>query len=92
MYNTETAQEVCSEGFGNNTDGRYWCETLYVTKKGQYFQHGEGGGLSRYAESCGTNCITGSENMELLYEAEAKEIIMKLDPEKAELLFEIEEG
>lgn len=50
-YDTETAQAVGS--WSNNLSYRDfgWCrETLYRKKTGEYFLHGEGGALSRYAE------------------------------------------
>lgn len=50
-YDTETAQAVGS--WSNNLSYRDfgWCrETLYRKRTGEYFLHGEGGALSRYAE------------------------------------------
>lgn len=50
-YDTETAKEIGSDEFpGGRTDFHYWCETLYQKKTGEFFIHGEGHGLSRYAE------------------------------------------
>lgn len=52
LYNTETAQELGSvEPAGSNAgDFSFFCETLYRTKSGKYFLHGEGHGNSRYGE------------------------------------------
>jgi hypothetical protein len=52
VYNTESAQKLGSiEPAGyNHNDYNYWCETLYRTKAGKYFVHGEGHGNSRYGE------------------------------------------
>lgn len=54
MYNTETAEAV---GFWSNdratNDFSYIVERLYRTKRGAYFIHGEGGAMTRYAESVG---------------------------------------
>lgn len=52
LYNTETAQELGNiEPAGyNRSDFSYFCETLYRTKSGKYFLHGEGHGNSRYGE------------------------------------------
>ena len=52
LYNTETAQEIgCIEPAGYNTNNfNYFCETLYRTKSGKYFLHGEGHGNSKYGE------------------------------------------
>lgn len=52
LYNTETAQElgyVEPAGY-NSSDFNYFKETLYRTKSGKYFLHGEGHGNSRYGE------------------------------------------
>lgn len=52
LYNTETAREVGHaepEGYDQN-DFSYCRETLYRTKSGKYFLHGEGGCNSRYGE------------------------------------------
>lgn len=51
LYNTETAAYVASYTSDYSLyDFHYYKETLYKTKKGNYFMHGEGGGLSPYAE------------------------------------------
>ena len=52
LYNTDTAQELGStEPAGcSKRDFNYFCETLYRTKSGKYFLHGEGHGNSRYGE------------------------------------------
>jgi len=52
LYNTETALElgyVEPAGYKRN-DFSYFRETLYRTKSGKYFLHGEGHGNSRYGE------------------------------------------
>ncbi len=50
-YDTETATAVASwDNGGDPSDFKHCEETLYVTKNGAYFLHGEGGGLSKYAE------------------------------------------
>lgn len=52
LYNTDTAKFLgCIEPAGYNTnDFNYFCETLYRTKSGKYFLHGEGHGNSKYGE------------------------------------------
>ena len=58
VYNTKTAIEIAS--WHNDFyagDFKECGETLYQTKKGAYFIHGEGGAMSKYSESCG-NCST----------------------------------
>lgn len=50
LYNTETAKCLgCDEPTGSyRSDVNYYCETLYRTKAGKYFLHGEGGPMSPY--------------------------------------------
>lgn len=60
-YDTTTADELAfASGGGHCNDFRYWDETLYRTKKGNYFLHGSGGPCSRYAESCNDGMCEGS--------------------------------
>jgi hypothetical protein len=50
IYNTETAILIIHEDNSLSVnDFAYESEALYLTKKGTYFLHGEGGGLSKYA-------------------------------------------
>jgi hypothetical protein len=50
-YNTETADEIAYYRNNYNCgDFNHYEETLYRTKKGNYFLHGRGGPLSKYAE------------------------------------------
>ena len=69
MYNTKTA-EILHEWdngiYGN--DFRSCEETLYVTKKGNYFLHGKGGAMTEYAESHGNSVSEGSEIIPLTLE------------------------
>ena len=57
LYNTDTAKFLgCIEPAGQNTnDLNFFRETLYRTKSGKYFLHGEGHGKSKYAGPCGNN-------------------------------------
>lgn len=50
LYDTETAKEIGEYSYGAINDFRYFSETLYKTKNGNYFMYGEGGALSQYAE------------------------------------------
>lgn len=63
LYNTETARELGSiEPAGyNHNDFTYFKETLYLTKSGKYFLHGQGGGNSRYGEWVGNTGGWGEE-------------------------------
>lgn len=56
IYNTETAIKVdcyCSDYYCS--DFNYYDETLYKTKKGNYFLFGSGNALSKYSCSVGNN-------------------------------------
>jgi hypothetical protein len=73
IYNTETADKVASDSYGYSSDFNHWSETLYKTKKGNYFLHGEGGAMSRYSESCGNNSRCGGSEIIPMSEVEALE-------------------
>jgi hypothetical protein len=73
VYDTNTAEELANESYGYQTDFNHWSETLYKTKKGNYFLFGEGGALSKYAEPCGNNCYGGGDRIIPLTEEEALE-------------------
>ncbi|GAB1431581.1 hypothetical protein MASR2M29_02060 [Spirochaetota bacterium] len=63
-YDTATATEIgefCENG--NRSDFRYLSETLYMTKSGQYFLAGEGGAMTVYKQSCGSNSWCGGERI-----------------------------
>ena len=94
LYDTKTAEEICHEGFSQQGDFAYWEDTLYRTKKGQYFVDGGGGPMSKYGESVGNNTTNGSEHIFLVDHDKAKEMCIRCDTEKAIELFgeEIEEG
>lgn len=74
MYDTATAELVASWDNGHGIrDGCYVLEALYRTKKGSWFVHGEGGGLSRYAERCEQNATCGGQAIIPLNSDEALE-------------------
>ena len=73
-YNTETAECLANWWNGCSTaDFGYCLENLYRTKKGTYFIAGEGGAMSKYAQSCGHNSVCGGEGITPLSEFEARE-------------------
>lgn len=88
-YDTKTANSVAVWDNGHGpTDGHYVSEKLYRTKKGNWFVHGEGGGLSRYAESCGQNATCGGATIVPLTPDEAFAWLSKHDfPDEAEEYF-----
>ena len=64
LYNTETARKL---GGWSNTynyrDFNYCEETLYRTKSGKFFIHGEGGAMSKYAQTISSNEWSGGEKI-----------------------------
>lgn len=94
LYDTDKAEEICSDGYGYSNDFHYWKITLYQTAKGQYFKHGEGGARSEFAVRVGTNSTTYGERLWLVDDAEARAFVEKVDVQKALELFgdHIEEG
>lgn len=93
-YDTETATLIATYEYSNLRDFNYCVEELYQTKKGAYFIYGEGGPLSKYAKEIGNNTTSGSCEMYLVNEEEAKEFAMKhLNAEDfIEIFGDVEEG
>lgn len=91
-YDTETATEIAC--WSNERCGfEYCCETLYRKRTGEYFLHGSGGAMSKYAESCGQNTWCGGESIRPLSEENAKRFVEShFDGDKYEEIFgEVEE-
>jgi hypothetical protein len=62
-YDTKKAKLIASWCNGHcSNDFSYCSETLYVTSKGNYFLHGDGGAMSKYSVSVGNN-RGGSEDI-----------------------------
>ena len=83
-YNTETAECLHSwdNGYYGN-DFKSCKESLYKTKKGSYFLAGKGGPMSKYAKSCGNNCVGWGEGIEPISEREAVEWLENHDGDEA---------
>ena len=79
-YNTETATELVAWDNGRYGGDFNRCEeTLYRTKSGNYFIHGNGGPMSRWACSCGDNSWGGGDGINGLTTAEALEWLEERD-------------
>lgn len=63
VYDTDKAHELGSDSHGYPRDFEYWCETLYQKRTGEYFLHGDGGPMTKYAVSIGQNQWTGGEKI-----------------------------
>lgn len=73
VYDTDTARDMGGDSFGNYRDFSHWSGTLYQKRTGEFFLHGEGGPMSRYAETVGQNEWSGGEKIIPLSPAKARE-------------------
>lgn len=73
LYDTDTARRLGDyDNGGSWSDFGHFEEALYVKKTGEYFLHGEGGPMTRYAVATGTNSWSGGERiMPLTYDEAA---------------------
>jgi hypothetical protein len=73
IYDTEKAEQIAEYSSGHNPgDFEHFTETLYKTKKGNWFLHGEGGPSSPYTERVGSS-TSGSEEIQPMDEDEVIE-------------------
>lgn len=72
-YDTEKAELVASDSYGFSSDFQSWEEELYRTPRGSWFLWGEGGPMTKYAESSGQNSWGGSSRITPLTPQEVKE-------------------
>lgn len=87
-YNTDTAKLIGSVGYGYPSDLEYWTESLYLKKTGEFFIHGKGGAMSKYARRTGQNEWSGGEEIRPLSLEEAWEWAEKyLDADEYEQVF-----
>lgn len=91
-YDTDTARVVGGTSCGHPGDLGFWSEELYQKKTGEFFLHGEGGPMSKYARRTGQNEWSGGEEIIPLTEKEAREWVEKYMSEEYEEIFgEVEE-
>ena len=88
-YDTEKATEVgCWSNNLSTRDFHHCTETLYRKRTGEYFLHGEGGAMSKYARAIDTNSWSGSEDIKPLTVEEARRWAEKnLDADEYEAEF-----
>ena len=63
-YNTKTAEAIARNGSGReimHSDERWFNETLYRKKSGEFFLYGSGGIFTKYARQTGPNSWERSE-------------------------------
>ena len=89
-YDTDTAKILGSAGYSHPGDFSFWAEHLYQKKTGEFFLHGIGGPMSRYARRIGPDEWTGGEEIRPLSLKEAREWAEKhLEAEEYEQIFEV---
>lgn len=71
LYSTDTARELGLDAGGDGFS--HWCERLYQKRTGEYFLHGEGGPMTKYAVSISDNSWSGGEKIIPLSAAKARE-------------------
>lgn len=62
-YDTDTAKFIGEDSYGSPADFSYWREELYQKRTGEFFIHGKGGAMSKYAESIGQSEWRGGEKI-----------------------------
>lgn len=89
VYDTETAELIGEWSNGYYTNDFSCCsEDLYRKRTGEFFLHGCGGSMSKYAVSNGNNSWGGGEKIiPLTYEAAQKWAEEHLSGEKYEAIF-----
>jgi hypothetical protein len=94
-YDSSNAIEIGSyDNIGreasSQSDFRWWEATLYRTpRSGRYFLVGEGGAMSRFAQSAGQNSWSGGDDLIPMSKEEALEWAERyLDPEVIEVIEE----
>lgn len=89
VYDTATAQRLAYwENMADVRDFHQYSETLYRKKTGEFFLHGEGGPMTQYAQTVGTNSWSGGERiMPLTYSEAQKWAEEHLDGDEYEAIF-----
>ena len=69
IYDTDKAKDIGYISSGGYNDLGYVCETLYKKRTGEYFLHGDGGPMSKYAVYSSVNSWGGGQKiMPMTYE------------------------
>lgn len=78
-YNTKTAEVIARNGSGrevSHSDERWYNETLYRKRSGEFFLYGSGGIFTKYAKQTGPNSWERSDAILPLTEDEVKQWAM----------------
>lgn len=95
VYDTDTAKKVAEYDSGYSmTDFKWFTEDLYLKKTGEYFLHGQGGGLSKYrGDYPGGGWCNGEKIIPLTYEEARTWAEESISAEEYEAIFgEVSEG
>ena len=71
LYDTETAKRLGLDGSGDGF--KAWHEELYQKRTGEFFLYGQGGPMTKYAQTVGDNSWSGGEKIMPLSLAAARE-------------------
>lgn len=72
-YNTDSATWKAMYSYGNPSDFNAFSEVLYQKKTGEFFLHGFGGPMSRYAKQLAYNSFGSGDEIIPLTEEGARE-------------------
>ena len=87
IYDTEAAERIAERHTGYGRGDFNWCEeSIYRTKKGNWFLAGQGGAMTRYAQSSGEYKTTSLDIIPLSDE-EAVEWLQEHAQDKLEKYF-----
>lgn len=94
LYDTDTAKQMgIWANNGSWRDHNHCVETLYRKRTGEYFLHGEGGPMTKYAVSTGQNSWSGGEKIIPLSASKAREWAEeKLDADDYAAIFGMPDG
>lgn len=91
-YDTDRASLVGEDSYSNSRDFNHWHEALYQKRTGEFFLYGEGGPMSKYAETIGQNEWSGGEKiMPLSVEAAKKWAEEHLTGDEYEKIFSVDD-
>ena len=72
-YNTETATLIYRDALeGSWNDYKWQSESLYKTRSGRFFLHGEGGAGTKYGKAVSTTSRAGGEQIKPISEDDAR--------------------
>ena len=86
-YDTDTAKKIAEYDHLHPSDFRYVDEALYLKRTGEFFLAGEGGAMTKYAESGGDGVSWGGRNIFPLADDMAREWVEAYANDQYEEIF-----